>query len=173
MPPAAHSSVSGDVAAMRSATSGTSVNVARFSPCPPASDPCATITSARAVERVLGVTPRLHLADQLDAGRLDARDEGLRIAEREEDGAGPIGEHLLEQLGARAQRPGDEAVADLRVAGGAPFVLQPCRVAVAAADEAEAAGARHRRGEPAAGGERHRRGDDGVRDAEALRQPGR
>jgi hypothetical protein len=46
MPPAAHSNVAGDLAAMRSATSGTSVIVARRSPWPPASEPCATTTSA-------------------------------------------------------------------------------------------------------------------------------
>ena len=46
MPPAASSNVSGLRSASRSATSGTSVSVPRVAPWPPASLPCATMTSA-------------------------------------------------------------------------------------------------------------------------------
>ena len=78
-------------------------------------------------------------------------------------------ENTVEQLWLLFQRPGDEAAAHRDVTGGAKFGIEPVSVAIAAADQSQAARGGHRGGEPSAGGERHWRGNDRMLDAKLLR----
>ena len=125
MPPAATSSVSGLRRASRSATSGTSVMVARLAPWPPASVPWATMMSAPTSSAALGVLHVLHLADQQPARRLDGRGEWARIAERQHHRGRRVRQRRVQHGGLRRQRPGDEAAADAGVAGLGELVREP------------------------------------------------
>jgi hypothetical protein len=88
-------------------------------------------------QRVVDMGERRHLAEEERARRLDLGGEGSRVAERQHQCRRPMGEREIEQLGPPGQRPGDEAAADAMVPGGSEFAIEPIRVAVAAADEAE------------------------------------
>ena len=112
----------------------------------------------------------LHLTDQHAAGGADRGREGCRIAEREHQGGGRVGKHLVQQMRLACQRPGDEAAADARIAGGYEFVIEPRRIAIAAADQPEPARRRDGGGEPAPRHAAHGREQDGVPDVEPFRE---
>src|SRR6476619_4629387 len=103
------------------------------------------------VERFRDVAHRLRLADDRDAGVARLARERRRIAEGEKETDGPACNSPINKFGRFLRRPGDEAEADQRVAGGAVLRLEVARAAisagVAAAENAEAAGIGHRSGE--------------------------
>src|SRR5438477_5319315 len=93
------------------------------------------------IEGTFGAVDILYLADKRDARRLDARGEGLLIAERQEEGLWRALHCLLEEFRKQSERPGYITNADLRIAGGAKLLLHPgfaaiagFRIAIAAAD---------------------------------------
>jgi hypothetical protein len=110
----------------------------------------------------------LHLQDELGAGTADLLGERRRISEREHHCSGLVREREVEELGALGEAPGDEADPDARIASKLELRADPFRVAVAGADEAQAAGRRYRGGERAAGDESHRRQYQGLFDAEDV-----
>jgi len=87
------------------------------------------------------------------------------------DRGGVTGQHAVQQAWAFGEAPGDEAAADPGVAGERPLPVDPVAIAVAAAEQSEAAGMGHRRGEPAAGDRVHGGEQNRVLDAECLCQP--
>ncbi len=121
-------------------------------------------------QRGAGMGEGLDLADQLGAGRLDGAREGGGIAEREHHRRRRAIQHTRQQLGLAGQGPGDEAAADPRVAGSGEFPIEPGGIAVAAADQAEAAAGRDRRCQPPAGGAAHRGQQDRQPDIQRLGQ---
>ena len=174
MPPAAHSRVCGARLAIRSAISGTRVSVARMPPWPPPSVPCATMTSApQSMARSASARVCSWQITGMPAALiLPANGSGSSKERKIAFGLRAITASRI--FGFLAQRPGDEAAADGLVAGRGELALEPVViVAVAAAEHAEAARARHGRRQLAAGDHVHRRGDDRMRDVEALRQSGR
>jgi hypothetical protein len=110
-----------------------------------------------AIERVRGIAPGLHLADQGGAGLLDPRGKRRRIAEREENRFRPPLEHEIQKFRLPRKRPGDEPAAERRRADLRQLLGEPRPVAVAAADEAEPAALGHSRRQTPAGGKRHGR----------------
>ena len=119
-------------------------------------------------ERLTRDRQALYLADELRAALLDLGGERARIAERQHHGAGLALEREIEELRLLRQAPGNEANTDARIAGAVELASHPLRIAVAGADQAEAAGARHRGGEAAAGDESHRRQHQRSCDAEYV-----
>src|SRR5262249_49309812 len=96
------------------------------------------------------------------------------VIKRQEDRLGMPRDCDIEDLGTLAQGPGDEPAADGLVAGGGELALEPgFVVGVAAADEAEAAGSRYGRRQPAACDHVHGGAHDRMGNSEALRQPRR
>jgi hypothetical protein len=124
------------------------------------------------IERLLCHFLGLDLADQETAGRLDARCKRLRVAERQHDRARLGLQRDIEEFALPGQAPGDESDAKWR--GGSPelggFLLQPRLLAVASAENAEAAGLADRRNQPRTGNDRHRRRKHRVLDAKERRQ---
>ena len=120
------------------------------------------------VQRVLHVLHILALADQLRAGAADLAGERAGIAKGQHDGGGTMFQRVGQERRRLAQRPGDEPDADARAAGRSELFLDPGRVAVAAADQAQAAGAADGRRQRAAAGERHRRGYDRMPQVQAA-----
>jgi hypothetical protein len=114
----------------------------------------------------------LNLADQQRARRLDARRERVGIAERKHNRARTGSERDVQQLGLFGEAPGDEAdaegVGDVGELGG--LLLQPCFVAIAAAENAEPAGRTDRGCQACARNDVHRRQQDRMPDAEASGQ---
>jgi hypothetical protein len=100
----------------------------------------------------------LHLADQKRARFLDRRRERRRRSERQHQRRGRMREHEVQQFRPALQRPGDEAAADPRIAGGGKFPLQPLAVAIAAADQPEPTRGGDGGRQPPARGKAHRRG---------------
>jgi hypothetical protein len=116
----------------------------------------------------------LHLADDRYAGRLDACNVGRGVAEGEHQRRRPVAEREIEHFRLLRQRPGDEAAADALVSRRGEFALEPVGsgyFCVAAAEQAEAAGAADRAGKRAAGSAAHRRRQNRMADAEELGQP--
>ena len=122
------------------------------------------------VQGLARVVEVLHLGGVRNAGGADAVGERPHVTERQHDGGRLPRQGLIEQLGLSGKAPGDEPAPDLGPIGSVEFALQPFGVAVAAADEAQAAGRRHRRREPAPGNHGHRGEQDWVLDPEELRQ---
>src|SRR6185437_13310697 len=89
----------------------------------------------------------LHLADQQRSRGLDSRRKRPGVAEREHDRTRPDGECDIQEFWLLRQAPGDEADAERRPAGFQldGFLLEPGFVAIAAAEDAEAAGLANRR----------------------------
>src|SRR5436190_17947477 len=121
----------------------------------------------------------LYLANQLRAAPADLSGEGARIAEGQHHCCRPVGERQIEQLRPIGQAPGDEADADARAFGLLILAADPVGVAVAAADQAQAAGARYSRRQRTARDKAHWRqhqrfvdtqelGDHAVRPARSL-----
>jgi hypothetical protein len=130
------------------------------------------------VERGLRHRFGLHLADDLGAGRLDARRERGRVAEREPHRTRAVIERDVEQMGLACQAPGDEADAERAAALSSSrrqhgeLLPEPRFIAVAAAQEAVAAGFDDRHRQPRIGDHVHRRQHDRVVDAQAPGQNG-
>jgi hypothetical protein len=78
----------------------------------------------------------------------------------------------VEQAGLFGERPRDEAAADPPVARRGKLPLEPLLVAVAAADQPEAAGLAHRPGQATAGDAAHRRQQHRVRDVKLFSKAG-
>jgi hypothetical protein len=107
MPPAATTGTSRPEAATRSTTAGTSGNVARLAPWPPASLPCATMDVSPLRQHLPRLRDPLHLAYRRNAGRVDAWQERPGIAERQHTSqhgdAGVGGAKVFERMhGSRA-----------------------------------------------------------------------
>ena len=116
-------------------------------PCPPPSVPCATMMSAPFATASFAIADALHLADQKRAGALDAVRMRRRIAEGQHDGRGLALQREIEKTRLPRHAPCNKADADARFARGIELLLEPGFVAIAAAENAEAAGRAHRRGE--------------------------
>jgi hypothetical protein len=122
------------------------------------------------VDGGVGVLDVLHLANQLRARGLDLLAKRKRRSERQHHGGGQPRQHRIKQFGTFCQRPGDKTAADPRIPRFGQFAFEPFGVAIAAADQAEAARRRRRGGELAAGGERHRRPEDRMLNVEQFSQ---
>ena len=120
--------------------------------------------------RGVRVGERLHLQNQLRPRLADRRHERRGVAEREHDRSGLARQRHLQPIGILGEMPGDEADANRRTLGRRELPLDPRRVVVASADQAEAAGLAHGRRERAPRDAAHRRQQDRMTDAEKIGQ---
>ncbi len=168
-PPAPSRSVSGARSAISSATSGTRVNVDRVpTPCPPASPPCVTMTSAPASRawRAWSSVWTWH-----SSGTAAARIRSANGAGSPKDSmtaAGWCSRAMSSSSGWRARFQVMKPASHPGACRGGELPLQPLSVAVAAADQAQSARGGHRGGEPGPGDEVHGGEQDGVLDSEGL-----
>ena len=125
------------------------------------------------LDRKLCVLTALHLTQQGNACLLDLWREIPRVAERKEDRSRPASENMVKQLGRPGERPGDEPDTDPRRVCDVELRVDPVPVAVAAADEPEAAGVRDGCRKAAACSERHRCQHDRMGKPEAVGEAGR
>ena len=114
------------------------------------------------------VGERLHLQDQPRSGGANRRHERRRIAEREHDRDRLARQRRAQPIGMAGEMPGDETDADRRAVRGCELPLDPGRVVIARADQAETAGPAHGRSERPARHRAHRRQKDRVADAEKV-----
>ena len=104
---------------------GSSANSGSDMPCPPASVPWATMTSAPA-----SIASRAcdTVAEEPRASIAYGFGERPWIAERKHDRGGPMSESALQDLGPLSETPSDEAAADPGVARALPFLIKPAAV---------------------------------------------
>jgi hypothetical protein len=114
----------------------------------------------------------LHLAGERHAGPVDALGEFPWVTERQHDRRGTPVQGDVQQLRITGEAPGDESDADSGALRLVELALQPIGITVTAADQAQAAGRRHDRGQPAAGYVGHRGEQDWVVDAEEFGEAG-
>src|SRR5438270_7697262 len=81
----------------------------------------------------------LHLADELRAAAADFFGERARVAEGEHHGTGFVTQREIKQRGVLAEAPGDEADTDALAFSALEFAPDPVGVAVAGAEQPEAA----------------------------------
>ena len=172
IPPAARTGVG----AARSTTTGTkgSVDRPRRAPCPPASVPWATMTSAPSVHGLPGLLKVGDLDDQRRTRLPDESGERAGVAEGQHHGPGPVLQRTLDRAG--VDRPALEtdppglagALGDDR-----QLTVQPVQVPVTPAEQAQPAAVRDRRRQRTARRSAHRGQRDGVPQREHRRERGR
>ena len=108
-----------------------------------------------------GLRDGLHLADGDGAGLVDHADVRCCFAERQPHPPHAATDDAFDEARAELERPRDQADTDCGVGGDVELFVDPRNVAVATADEAQAACSRDRGCQSAAGDAGHGRVDDG------------
>jgi len=115
---------------------------------------------------------RLHLVNERNICLVNGFRECAWITERQHDRRRLPRQRHVEQLGITGEAPGDEPGSDPCPLRLVELALQPSRIAVAPADQSQAAGRRHGRGEPPPGYFGHRCKQDRVFDPEEFCETG-
>ncbi len=119
-------------------------------------------------DRLARERKRLHLADQHHAGLLDPLREGRECTERQHHARGLECKHEIKQMRFLRQRPGDESATDAFISRSGELPLEPLRIAIATADQAQPACLRHCSRQPAASRKAHRRRNDRMLNTKLL-----
>ena len=144
----------------------------RVAPCPAPSVPWATRMSAPAATAAVAIASDCTWQITAAPARRMRSANGAGSPNESITAAGSALEHQVEQTRLVGQAPGDEADAVANLRGGEPVELarQPELVAVAAAEDAEAAGPADGRGQRGVGDEVHRCEQHRMVDGEAAGQ---